>query len=110
MDAYNIIRWKPTRLATRPSPRLATVPAQRSRHSVLDDVATVSAWASMLLAALVTEAVGRDAVGLTAIAKVERAVGVRKKVVQTCVQLTIINGGIQRIGNNLKFAAYDRYK
>lgn len=77
----------------RPSPRLATVPAQRSRHSVLDDVATVSAWASMLLAALVAEAMGRDAMGLRAIRKVERVVGLRKKVVQKCVQLTIINGG-----------------
>ena len=93
MYAYNIIRWKPTRLATRPSPRPATVPAQRSRHSVLDDVATVSVWASMLLAALVAEAMGRDAVGLRAITKVERVVGLRKKVVQKCVQLTIINGG-----------------
>ena len=93
MDAYNIIRWKPTRFATRPRPRPATVPAQRSRHSGLDDVAMVSAWASMLLAALVAEAMGRDAVGLRAITKVERVVGLRKKVVQKCVQLTIINGG-----------------
>ena len=46
----------------------------------------------MLLAALVTEAVGRDAMGLRAIRKVERVVGLRKKVVQKCVQLTIING------------------
>lgn len=79
--AYNIIRCKPTRLAPRPSPRLATVPARRSRHSGLEDVATVSAWASMLLAALVAEAMGWDAVRLRAITKVERVVGLRKKVV-----------------------------
>lgn len=42
----------------------------------------------MLLAALVA-----DAMGLRAITKVERVVGLRKKVVQKCVQLTIINGG-----------------
>lgn len=47
----------------------------------------------MLLAALVAEAMGRDAVGLRAITKVERVVGLRKKVVQKCVQLTIINAG-----------------
>lgn len=47
----------------------------------------------MLLAALVAEAMGRDAMGLRAITKVERVVGLRKKVVQKCVQLTIINGG-----------------
>lgn len=47
----------------------------------------------MLLAALVAEAMGRDAMGLRAIRKVERVVGLRKKVVQKCVQLTIINGG-----------------
>ncbi len=47
----------------------------------------------MLLAALVAEAMGWDAVGLRAITKVERVVGLRKKVVQKCVQLTIINGG-----------------
>lgn len=47
----------------------------------------------MLLAALVAEAMGRDAVGLKAITKVERVVVVRKKVVQKCMLLTIINGG-----------------
>lgn len=47
----------------------------------------------MLLAALVAEAMGRDVVGLRAITKVERVVGLRKKVVQKCMPLTIINGG-----------------
>ena len=47
----------------------------------------------MLLAALVAEAMGRDAVRLRAITKVERVVGLRKKVVQKCVALTTINGG-----------------